>query len=292
MTKIITSFAGLTPSKIDRNALDEKFNRLEYGDSEVLYISKEVFHHDVNNEDDGDFEYRYCIHSEDFGECGNDAFEVTLCLVPLTSHILESLESSGNDYSNSEDPIHSDWYVIDAVSEGYYVQFGFSGEIPYEDSESSYADATDEAKENAIVAANVFECANSLRGFFLDRYVNMLGCTGWDYLNEWCYDKGSAIDSVMNRYKDEKFKEEESILESALYSSEINFNCVEDIREVIAEHYKDVKLVDNKIDNGDDDEDSEDDYVMCACFEADSKTIRVYYGNKTFNIGYVKIEKD
>lgn len=48
---------------------------------------------------------------------------------------------------------------------------------------------------------------------------------------------------------------------------------------------------DTKIDDGVDEEDSEDEYVMLSAFEFDGSNIvaRVYYGNNTGEIGYVSV---
>ena len=46
---------------------------------------------------------------------------------------------------------------------------------------------------------------------------------------------------------------------------------------------------DTKIDDGADDDDSENEYIMKSCFEFNNSTfeVLVYYGNNTREIGYV-----
>ena len=54
---------------------------------------------------------------------------------------------------------------------------------------------------------------------------------------------------------------------------------------------QDVSFYDSVIDDGVDDDETEDDYIMRDCFStADDKlTIRIYYGNCTMEIGYVSV---
>lgn len=66
-----------------------------------------------------------------------------------------------------------------------------------------------------------------------------------------------------------------------------------DIEEKLTELLgAEVSWYDGGIDDGCD-EDEEDKYVMKACFEVISTgiTIRVYYGNNTYKIGYVDIRE-
>lgn len=47
---------------------------------------------------------------------------------------------------------------------------------------------------------------------------------------------------------------------------------------------------DSCIDDGSDDED--DEYVMKDCFSCGKYRVRIYYGNNTLNVGWVRIEKE
>jgi hypothetical protein len=52
----------------------------------------------------------------------------------------------------------------------------------------------------------------------------------------------------------------------------------------------DVQFCDSRIDDGADDDEPEDCYVMRATFDvAHGKTVRVYYGDVTREIGYITI---
>lgn len=196
-------FANISTESINAALLNEKFNKYEYGDTDVFYISKEIFHHDPENQDDWDFEYRYGIRVVDWQEYGDVyQFSVELHFVPLTENISSKLSGMGYDYENINDYLHSNDYVVDAISEGYTIQFGRE-DIDYGKDclEEEYSNASNEANSKAEIAANVFVCINSMRGFYLDRYVNRIGTTGWDMLNDWVYGKGDYINATLARYK-------------------------------------------------------------------------------------------
>lgn len=53
---------------------------------------------------------------------------------------------------------------------------------------------------------------------------------------------------------------------------------------------QDVTWDDTYINDGAD-EDEEDNYVMCALFDTDNWTIRVYFGDVTEEIGYVWVDE-
>lgn len=55
---------------------------------------------------------------------------------------------------------------------------------------------------------------------------------------------------------------------------------------------KDIKWYDTKIDDGVDDDETEDTYVMKACFSTEDNSIIVgiYYGDVSEEIGYVNIQ--
>ena len=79
-------------------------------------------------------------------------------------------------------------------------------------------------------------------------------------------------------------------IQTALIGSD--FMGVEDTENLLAEIVGEPVLwYDTKIDDGADDDETEDTYVMRACFATQKGdiTIRVYYGNVTEEIGYVDV---
>ena len=76
------------------------------------------------------------------------------------------------------------------------------------------------------------------------------------------------------------------------FNNKTIFTSEEDIERELTElvGYK-ARCYDTKIDDGIDDEDDEDEYVMLSAFEFEGSNIivRVYYGDNTGEIGYVTI---
>lgn len=202
----IKSFSGIEPGCIDEKMLEKNFIKDDFGNGEIFFVSKEIYHHDINNEDDGDFEYRYVIAIEDYGIYGDmEMFAVGLAMIPLTRYILNELESMGYENlktgDSEEDILHSESFAIEAMREGYSILFGNESFDYTSDDDESVKKQFELANESALVAANSVNCINSLRGFYLDRCVNRIGTTGWDMLGEYVYDKGNAFAATLERYK-------------------------------------------------------------------------------------------
>jgi len=57
---------------------------------------------------------------------------------------------------------------------------------------------------------------------------------------------------------------------------------------------KQARCYDKYIDDGADDDETEDQYVMCLSFEFENSdlTVRIYYGDVTREIGYVEVTNE
>ena len=145
----------------------DKFETL-YDDGGSFHQSKEVFRHDVD--DDLNFDYRICVEVIDWQEAtGEDdkEFILELKLVPEFKSLSPKHQASVLSCCGIDEAEVNAW---DVSSYGLNVMLA---------SEECHYDELD-AKLEAV--ANVFESINSLRGFYLDRYVNRIGNTGWDLL--------------------------------------------------------------------------------------------------------------
>ena len=73
--------------------------------------------------------------------------------------------------------------IFDAIQNGEIIPFEFDC-FEYGD-DVSYDCLIEHPKvyEWVTNAANAFEVCDRIRGFYLDRCVNRVGCTGWDYIN-------------------------------------------------------------------------------------------------------------
>ena len=63
---------------------------------------------------------------------------------------------------------------------------------------------------------------------------------------------------------------------------------IADAEDILSQFGK-VRFVDEKIDDGCDEDGSEDEYVMMRSFNVDGKYVRIYYGNNTCTIGSVSV---
>lgn len=72
-----------------------------------------------------------------------------------------------------------------------------------------------------------------------------------------------------------------------------NFDGITDTEEILTEIYgSSVSWHDSKIDDGVDDDETEDCYVMCDLFSSDDDKldVRIYYGDVSREIGYVSVQ--
>lgn len=151
----------------------DKFETI-FDDCGSFHQSKEMFRHD---DDDLGFDYRICVEVVDWQEAtGEDDKELVLelKLVPEFKSLSPKYQSSVLSCCGIEE---AEVNALDVSSYGCNVLLA-SEECKY-----------DELDEKLEAIANVFESINSLRGFYLDRYVNRIGNTGWDYLNGFINDE-------------------------------------------------------------------------------------------------------
>lgn len=189
------SIFGLTSSRdnISKTELEDNFDVLD-DNSEMItsYISKETY----ETEEDGDlkpFKYKYVIevyepeyNDEDDGHDGN--LYVTLYMVIDPKDVHPSIYQKVTNYSDVEE---ADYY--DFQSEGFNVIF----------EQSEFKNGEYDLKEILNAAANAVDTINAMRGFWLDRYKNRLGNTGWDYI-EWLINNKDLFSSAKERWEEEK----------------------------------------------------------------------------------------
>lgn len=178
-----------------------------YDDYEIYLVSKDTFH---QVEDDSakegtidNYDYKLVIHAEsnieyineDSGETPKMYYE--LYMVPVFNHLNSELQESitcgENDYEPSMQDIVS--YGVGIILQSDFVEFA-KGVEP----------VIDQAALNLV--ASVAEAINSLRGFYIDKYQNLLGNTGWDYLREYITGE-SATDMVLERWRKSQANEDE-----------------------------------------------------------------------------------
>ena len=149
-----------------------------YGD-ESLYLSKKSFLH---NEDSIRFRYRYAIESCTLADNGPEKTYYYLYLVPEYESLSENRKRSVAECT-SDDP-----ETTDVFDYGLHVLMG--------------SECIDGGFDKSVVdcIANVVDFIDNMRGFYLDRYQNRLGSTGWDYLYDFVKDV-DCFKAALDRFK-------------------------------------------------------------------------------------------
>ena len=169
------SFSGMTPSVI--KDVEELFDVMRDDYEQYLAISKETFEHN-EPEDNLVFKYKYII---DACYCEGDWF-YSLELVVLPEYLCQSKkESVASCCCIDVEEIN----VEDVKDYGATILMG---------SDKTEGEDIDYNMINCI--ASVFECVNSMRGFYLDRYQGFTN--GWDLLDDYINDK-DAFKTAMDR---------------------------------------------------------------------------------------------
>ena len=156
---------------------------------EERFITKKVFKH---SEPGLSFQYRYV-----FEYCWDDddkTVHTELLLVVEPKSFCKAKRSemlSDCGFEDCDDA--SQLNVIDVVTTG------LDGVVPME-RESVLFDDLDSVKDTV---ASIVDIVDSMRGFYIDRNINMIGTTGWDVIKS---AKGlikDPINAAMNRWKKE-----------------------------------------------------------------------------------------
>ena len=177
-------FAGISTKNANTN-FETEFETI-YDDCSSFHQSREVF--ELNVDDDFQFKYRFCVNVtdlEEFGENYAGKYLVELQLVPT----VESLcEDKRKDLFDSIGYIESEFISKDIVDSGYEVTLDYK-KVNY-----------DKLEYILESIANTYRTLNSMIGFYLDRYVNRIGTTGWDLLRD--YIKGiNFVEASLNKLK-------------------------------------------------------------------------------------------
>lgn len=161
-TTMENSIFGITfngvPTKVNT-----KFNEVYFEDDNAFFESKDTFTH----EDDGlTFNYKYVIEAV---WCEGKIY-YSLFLVPCADSLNKGKRLSVADCCGVEEDEIS---IYDICSYGCNVCMG-TEVVDNENIEDTYLDKV----------SSVYKVIDSLRGFYLDKYVNRIGNTGWDMLDD------------------------------------------------------------------------------------------------------------
>lgn len=167
--------------------LADKFNERYNEDEYIQFVSEEEF---VHEEEDFNFKYRYIISGDALWENGKVRRFYMLSLVVTPDSLkTEKLESVLSCCGVTKE----DCTCEDVYDYGCSIPFG-NEMVECDESEDT---GWDMDKFEDI--ANVFIPMDRMRGFHLDKPLNRLGNTGWDFLSDFIHGK-SLIDSAIERY--------------------------------------------------------------------------------------------
>lgn len=149
------------------NNFEDKFEYEQNDFEQKILVSKEIFTH---KEDDLEFKYRYVIECTQRYWENKDDYLVQLHFVICPESLNEKYKAGVMECAGLENP--NDILVSDLLMYGG-ADISFGEEIAEED----------ELEAVFLATANVFESMDSIRGFYIDRYWNQIGSTGWDTIN-------------------------------------------------------------------------------------------------------------
>lgn len=193
--KNAVTFLGVTYSKDNEKKWQDLFEKVRWGDN--LYLrSKEVFNQGEDGEPFNELTYRFVIiaHGADYGmtitnEDGDelDADSYSLYLVPTVDKVSDKTIEDLRDLYGMDDKtieeLRSEFTECDLADEGHGVFLGdfVQPSTNWQDAEKNgWESGWDDNVLNGL--ATVSLTINSLRGFWLDRPLNGIGMTGWDFL--------------------------------------------------------------------------------------------------------------
>ena len=186
-------FAGMSTNT--QQDYRDTFETVYWSDDVFCLQTKELYTHE---EDNYTFSYRYAVHVQDYSNCLSDSEleemdyngYIDLCLViDATSLSTKTKESicGGDDFSPT---------AIDIIENGYGVSM--CGErITLE---------SGEWKTQTILADKLNTLSHlvlgidRMRGFYLDRRLNMIGTTGWDAIHQ-CLNDVDMFQAPLERFK-------------------------------------------------------------------------------------------
>ena len=156
--------------KIDQDF--EQVRSFDDWDDTEAWMSKEVFHHDLEDDPKDNFDYRYLIEAY-YCEEENKTY-YCLYLIPCYSSLSEKNKNDilNSEGINPEDMNNNSSYII----ERSVFDYGYSLILARESQEGEYD------PEVMDKIASVYSCIDRMRGFYLDQYQNHIGNTGWDML--------------------------------------------------------------------------------------------------------------
>lgn len=181
-------FNNITTNELDK----QTFNNFESGCDDHVFINKNSFTVELDTKDIELHIYIQHIDMQEFTDDDNSQV-VQLGVIPSFTSLSKENQDGLLDQFMQED---RDYYMSnpdllfdDIIGHGYTV------ELHCETTQD--LNKVDYLIKSAMAASPSVSC---LIGFELDKIINRIGNTGWDYLSSYCENK-DLIKIVNNRYK-------------------------------------------------------------------------------------------
>lgn len=176
---------------------DVKKDFEEYSD-QGLYIKRTPFTVELENKKIELYTY---IEDLDMGEYGEDTGHyISIGVIPSYNSLSEDNKKRILDQympedqkAMLEDPI---CLLFDNFLYGFHVML-HNEQVPFNEDEDKMLNEVEYKVNSAMAVHNAVE---GLIGFDLDKYVNRIGNTGWDFLEDFCSDK-DLITTALARFE-------------------------------------------------------------------------------------------
>jgi hypothetical protein len=152
-----------------------------------LYLSKNVYHHDLEDDPKDNFNYRYAIEAYYSEE--NDETYYYLMLIPTFGSLSAKRQADVRDMVGMDE--------TDTPNEIDVHDYGIQIIMGRENVKGQY----DKSVVDKI--ASVVDVIDRMRGFYLDKAQNRLGSTGWDMLDDYI-NGNDFLKATLDRYDSSK----------------------------------------------------------------------------------------
>ena len=177
------TFGGITVFQLED--MKDKMECIFATDDEIILLTNKTYRHE---EEGLNFEYKYAVSAIDMRFTGDEqltednafGIEIYLIVAPTSLHkdVIEKIKETTGGYCEYQD----------------ILQYGLGVRMLYEN--KGYP--VENIEEIMYKIANFIEPMDHIRGFYLDRYINKIGSTGWDLIFN-CVDGESFIKRAIKR---------------------------------------------------------------------------------------------
>ena len=184
-----------TENNVFKGVWSDHWNEVYSSDDEIWFETKKNFKHEEGK--DFTFEYKYYVHITSFGEDDdNIIYNSELLLCPLIDFIHKDII---NELIES-DGVPKEYINIMDISFRHSPPLLYQEQLDFKINEW-WLENKDviETLEMAILAVGYID---SLRGIYLDKVINRIGTTNWDFLKELIFNSNAFGISLKRSIKE------------------------------------------------------------------------------------------